>query len=42
MCHSGLNWVSMVVADGLVPMWHQEFGNNHDNIGWSEYTQNAP
>ena len=26
-------WVSMVLADGLVPVWHQAIRNHHDDIG---------
>ena len=31
---SSYRWVSMVVADGLAPIWRQDICNHHDGIGW--------
>ena len=34
--------ISRVVADGLVPIWHQDIWNPHDDVGWSVPLRNPP
>ena len=35
-------WVSMVVADGLVPIWHQDICNHHDDVSWLIHFRGLP
>ena len=37
MWHPSLCGVSMVVADGLAPIWCLDIGNHHDDVGCLEY-----
>ena len=36
MWHLNQSQLSMVVADGLVPIWHQDISNHHDVVGQSQ------
>ena len=41
--HHGYNPVSLVVADGLVPIWHQDICNHHDDvIQWVHVMHECP
>ena len=35
------NGVDIVVADGLVPIWHQDICNHHDDVARFAYIQSA-
>ena len=35
-------WISMLVADGLMPIWHQAICNHHCGAGRSVHTRSVP